>query len=533
MACTICKQADVTDSEQYYDHFQRFYSRYLLDDPPENPQNHQYRYQSATSEGETRLFTLDPGDKYDLLSGSLEKVRIDEPPDYAALSYVWGHKRNRVVLVDGEEFQVTDSLWYALWHIRSAAESITIWIDALCINQDDVQERNTTVPHMKDIYENAQEVIAWLGPEAGGGTDALAGISEIHSQFEKLVDKFGTHEAAFSHMLENNDWWAERADNPYVRLKTWVNINRLLTSRTWFHRVWIMQEGTTPIKTTFHLCHCKTSADSVYEVFRLLQRVPLGQFPRSFLNEPSHFQQIDALTTFAQERAQRRVDLGRKGKSTKGSDPLLVDTLATLRGHRASDPHDKIYAALGFAKNLPYPVKVDYNKSLAETLRDAAFACLSQDSDPLRLLGHAGMWASGHLPATWMPDWVTETRWTPLPKDHTTGPLKGTSLFNASAWQHAIWKDPAYNQKPCVIGDTLRVPGVIVDYVRSTFVEHGQPKNMEYLERLWKLPNMEDFYAPTNEPMESAYLRTLVADLAMKDGGILGRGGSMYWRDRL
>jgi hypothetical protein len=220
-----------------------------------------------------------------------------------------------------------------------------------------------------------------------------------------------------------------------------------------------------------------------------------------------------------------------KGKGSKRPEPYLVDTLALLREHGASDQHDKVYAALGFATDLPYPINVDYNKSLADVLRDAAWACFRQDTDPLRLLGHAGMYGSGHLPATWMPDWFSPFPCNPIPKEITSGPHERRPLFCASARHHSVWRNPGYHQSPQTVGDTLKVPGILVDYIRSTFVDPGEASNVGALETKWILPDMDGTYAPTNEPMESAYLRTLVADLKMKEGEIIGRGGTMYWRN--
>jgi hypothetical protein len=95
---------------------------------------------------------------------------------------------------------------------------------------------------MKEIYENAEEVTAWLGPDAEGGSHALLEINKIHTHFSTLVDKFGTEDAAFRHMLDTGDWWGGEKDDGDLRVENWVYINTLFSSRTWFHRVWIMQE---------------------------------------------------------------------------------------------------------------------------------------------------------------------------------------------------------------------------------------------------------------------------------------------------
>lgn len=95
------------------------------------------------------------------------------------------------------------------------------------------------VSRMKDIYERADEILAWLGPESSGGSNALIEIAKIYDHYSKLIDRYGTQEAAFQHMLEHGDWY----DGPEGNSATgWYCIDKLLSNRTWFHRVWIVQE---------------------------------------------------------------------------------------------------------------------------------------------------------------------------------------------------------------------------------------------------------------------------------------------------
>jgi hypothetical protein len=103
--------------------------------------------------------------------------------------------------------------------------------------------------------------------------------------------------------------------------------------------VLIPSQGTTPVRTTFHLCHTKVAAGTIYEVFRLLQRVPINSFPRNVVKDPGHTERMLALTAFAQKRL-RLHNLNGKA-AAREEDFSLLDTLQTLRNHSASDPHDK------------------------------------------------------------------------------------------------------------------------------------------------------------------------------------------------
>jgi len=83
---------------------------------------------------------------------------------YIAGSYVWGPPEPQMtILVDGEHFQVRDNLFRFLKAFRSRYQPQVIWLDAICINQDDIQERSHQVQEMKQIYSGAKCVYSWLG----------------------------------------------------------------------------------------------------------------------------------------------------------------------------------------------------------------------------------------------------------------------------------------------------------------------------------------------------------------------------------
>ncbi|KAH9209984.1 heterokaryon incompatibility protein-domain-containing protein [Leptodontidium sp. 2 PMI_412] len=78
-------------------------------------------------------------------------------------------------------FVVTDSLMLALQRPRSRSSSAIVWADAICINQQDIEERNLQVQAMASIYQKAAEVAIWLGPDAGNSNFALQLLRELHN----------------------------------------------------------------------------------------------------------------------------------------------------------------------------------------------------------------------------------------------------------------------------------------------------------------------------------------------------------------
>lgn len=91
---------------------------------------------------------------------------LKHPPPYKALSYVWGSPVGDVPICCGvQELLITENCVAALRKIRHRMKSRMLWVDAICINQQSLDERNHQVALMGDIYSKASEVIIWLGEE--------------------------------------------------------------------------------------------------------------------------------------------------------------------------------------------------------------------------------------------------------------------------------------------------------------------------------------------------------------------------------
>jgi hypothetical protein len=98
---------------------------------------------------------------------SLQHVSFGERPRYEARSYTWGDQlpssTKYMIFVDTIQFWVHENLGDALFQLRRDTLERTLWIDAICINQDDIQERNRQVRIMPHIYSRAECVLVWLG----------------------------------------------------------------------------------------------------------------------------------------------------------------------------------------------------------------------------------------------------------------------------------------------------------------------------------------------------------------------------------
>lgn len=106
---------------------------------------------------------------------------------YDALSYAWGSsKKTRVISMDKHHISVTENLHIALSHLRDRFIERIIWVDAICINQSDIEERSHQVRFMTMIYAKASRVNVWLGEMEADSDQAL---EEIHRAAEEQSTK--------------------------------------------------------------------------------------------------------------------------------------------------------------------------------------------------------------------------------------------------------------------------------------------------------------------------------------------------------
>lgn len=123
-----------------------------------------------------RLLELLPGAFENDLRCSLRTVALDDKPYYEALSYTWGAwDEGRTLKIRpanqwmsrSTEIPITNNLFRALRRLRRLVTIRVLWVDAVCINQDDLDERSAQVAFMADIYASAASTIIWLGEVEG------------------------------------------------------------------------------------------------------------------------------------------------------------------------------------------------------------------------------------------------------------------------------------------------------------------------------------------------------------------------------
>jgi hypothetical protein len=125
--------------------------------------------------GEIRILQLAPGNKGDTLIGDLLTVDFENNAiEYDALSYMWGDPTptDRIYLSD-KALPLASNLTIALQHLRCASKPLIIWVDAICIDQQNYDERATQVQFMRILYRGASTVRIWIH-EPGVDSDCAA-----------------------------------------------------------------------------------------------------------------------------------------------------------------------------------------------------------------------------------------------------------------------------------------------------------------------------------------------------------------------
>ena len=201
-------------------------------------------YSRVRLSGETggiRLLSLDPANELEApITGTLSSAHLEDKAPYEALSYTWGSPFEGQVLEDGMivlngiSLSVTGNLFHALRRLRDSEDERVLWIDAICINQQDEMEKSSQVGQMSKIYSSASRTIVWLG--------------------EDSEDKDGEFflDCAPAYLTVSHDWMSEhdRSGKLPRHSKQLAEIDeafvkRLMATfrrRRYFSRRWIVQE---------------------------------------------------------------------------------------------------------------------------------------------------------------------------------------------------------------------------------------------------------------------------------------------------
>ena len=327
---------------------------------------------------------------------SLPKSSI--PPcqhiEYKALSYTWDTRIYRkFIWCGGMLLPVTQNLYDALLRVRCSDKSVFLWIDAVCIDQNNTQERNRQVNLMRRIYTGASEVIAWLGEEEENTSGAFSLIEEITTAtsnvaLEDIRDTFWTH-YSFDIM-----------GLPQLVSPEWYGLFKLF-GRPYFRRIWVVQELVVCKKATVRCGSSTISWDDLQHVTRLLLA---AGWRGPFIKDAPQPRMLPRAPTFAKTISNIRLGFP-MSQGERGMSLSLL--LCVTRRFLASDPRDKVFALIGLASNIKsQSINPDYARPTVDVYRDITGYLITTEQS-LTLLSTVED-ISHRKPDSSLPSWVPD-----------------------------------------------------------------------------------------------------------------------------
>ncbi|PKS05467.1 hypothetical protein jhhlp_008844 [Lomentospora prolificans] len=310
-------------------------------------------------------------------------ANLDEAPPYNALSYTWGPPASPQIpiLLEGKTFFVRENLWMALECFQSADREMVIWIDAICINQESIPERNSQVPKMTQIYRQADQVLAWLG--AGDEASTLA---------FKFLREFGQPTVT-------QEWALQQLGSRKTQLQT---LSKLFQHEYWM-RMWVLQELTVA-KSTIICCGGDSIAgETVIRVQKLLIGIRGSGLTYSVLLEAMD-NDVFAMDIVGDEGLLKIQDWN---ESATKKNLSFLECLLLHADRSATDPRDMIYGLANIAnEKSKYKISVDYALSIPKLYTVFAKTEI-QNSRTLLILTRAGLAHTRQALPSWVPDWST------------------------------------------------------------------------------------------------------------------------------
>ena len=346
---------------------------------------------------EIRLLTLKPGTFDSKIRILLDPTRLTEDavPQFEALSYAWGSVKDQKSILVGPDgrrtLTVTQNLEDALRHLRYEDRKRTMWIDAICVNQQDLGERSRQVKRMTDIYSKAARVVIWLGPERDHSTQALDLLSYLSSRVE--VDWLGLSMRSISVEASEAHWGNIHTLLPYSASEfLWISS---LLDRSWFERLWVWQEVRAATRDAVIMCGTKTILwksfqDAVYCLY------------------------VKSHSPMAPSTLQYRKRLVYNLCDTE-SHLSFKRLLAATTSCKCSDPRDRIFALKSMLQENEKSLLMepDYTKNIFEVYTESVRRCI--ESQSLEILTITRLRQRHQEMPTWVPDFSIPHLSIPIP----------------------------------------------------------------------------------------------------------------------
>lgn len=397
---------------------------------------------------------------------SLEAFDMNRLPKYNCLSYTWGDPMSRNLYppdasrnemsascdkhirhADGTIIRVTENLVQALKRLAKFGYSSPLgkstpqylWIDAICINQGDNDEKSSQVAMMDVIYSHSETVIVWLGEEdfhTAGALKIMRALAEVDFNGFEEKPYFDDYDAftAYDTLLEAG----KTLGLPYIEAGEWRDYAAFL-QRKWFERIWVLQEKVFAKNTEVFVGSHRLSWDYIIEAASILKQSRLAnplQALYLFAIDGYDYYRNGAVSRLFEDRLnnyQIFADISKIASTPTRMETLLYHS----KRLNATQPLDHVYAILGIWKSMRHcslrleEIRVDYTASVAKVYAEATLLAI-QESGNLGILSLVESRTSAaviNFPS-WVPDYSQKTTILPL----TPWPRNESSKGLSSGW---------------------------------------------------------------------------------------------------
>ncbi|KAK6956388.1 hypothetical protein Daesc_001665 [Daldinia eschscholtzii] len=384
--------------------------------------------------GQIRILLLQPGTFHRPIRCSLSIESVQSR--FEALSYVWGDVNDTLPIeVLGQEFRVTRNLESALRHLRDSDQIRRLWVDAICIDQNDNLERSHQVAMMDMIYSRAERVIAWLGLE----------LSEMPALL--MVKNFSRDLSLH--------WDPKKRANsdtnivaPLFELLKWLQ-------NTWYNRMWTLQEALLA-KSLIYM-----SGPFVFqhgEIEGVLKSYHRHMHRCCSLSRTTGTEQIANIHNdlIASSQRAHSITLLRQQSHQLG----FLEIAPRFRYREAKNPRDKVFGVLGLTDDIPKDI-IDYEKSVTDIYSLATVECIRRTGN-LDILSHIlsrlqstseyGPEKIEYGLPSWVPDWNSRRPSDTWRLDELSKRQKLTKVFSASHTNSTAYPEALNQNRLCLQG---------------------------------------------------------------------------------
>ncbi|KAK0745462.1 heterokaryon incompatibility protein-domain-containing protein [Schizothecium vesticola] len=372
-------------------HFEAWEARRSQKACAELPQLNYDQHRLDESKREFRILKLQRRTLRSELRCEFVLASVNNPPPFEAISYTWGGEQpTESIIVNGCRLAVAPAVFKLLWYRRSFWSEAYLWIDAVCINQHGIPERERQVKLMGDIYQLASRTLVWLAHPMDA-MDAAKARREL--MVLATVNLMQGSPETLRKMLSNSS-----------------SISALvsLLSLSYFTRIWVVQEVVLAKEVHVIYGHAMFDWDSLIAAVMPLIDASLISVVTSYSPHPARLgRNMGNILCISRLRMQY----------LRGSKPDLYETLAgslELRWCASTDARDKVFGVLGMVSDaghgkIPTP---DYGESAERVFLKTCLYLLEQTPSSLALLqfagiGYAKTQLDGLLPS-WVPDWTNQ-----------------------------------------------------------------------------------------------------------------------------